>query len=141
MVIMDGREWEAELQKKYPTLLKNIYLECGEGWGEIVGNVCEQILTHESFLKNSGVHVVDFEDEITDEEDYCSVRIVQIKQKFGGLRVYYDGGDNIISDIVREAENKALTVCEYCGSKENVKLRKRNSWLYTGCDKHDSTKY
>ena len=141
MVIIDNRDWEKELQEKYPQLLKQIYLECGEGWKEVIENMCEQILTHEAFLKDSGVNVVDFEDEVTDEDDYCSVRIVQVKQKFGGLRVYYDGGNNIIRNIVNEAEEKALTVCEYCGSKDNVKLRKRNSWLYTGCDKHDSTKY
>jgi hypothetical protein len=141
MVITDDRDWEVELQSKYPTLLKNIYIECGEGWKEIIENTCDQILTHEAFLKNSGIPVVDFEDEVMRDDDYCSVRIVQIKQKFGGLRIYYDGGDKIIQDIVREAETKALTTCEYCGSKENVKLRRHNSWLYTGCDKHDSTKY
>ena len=141
MVITDNREWEAELQNKYSKLFNNIYIECGEGWKDIIRNLCEQIMTHEAFLRESGVHVVEFEDEITDDEDYCGVRFFQIKQKFGGLRVYYDGGDNVIRDIVNDAETKALTVCEYCGSTENVKLRKRNSWLYTGCDKHDSTKY
>ena len=141
MIVVDDRDWEKDLKEKYPKLLKDIYIECGEGWKDIIKITCEQILTHESFLETTGVHVVEFEDEITDEDDYCSVRIVQIKQKFGGLRVYYDGGDNIIREIVNEAETKALTVCEYCGSTENVKLRKRNSWLYTGCDKHDSTKY
>ena len=141
MVIMDNRDWEKELQEKYPKLFNNIYIECGEGWKSIIENMCEQIITHEAFLESSGVHVVGFEDDLINEDDYCLVRFFQIKQKFGGLRVYYDGGNNIIQDIVRDAETKALTTCEYCGSKENVKLRRRNSWLYTGCDKHDSTKY
>ena len=83
MVIENDRDWEKDLKEKYPELLNNIYLECGEGWKTIIEDVCEQILTHESILESSGVHVVKFEDEITDDDDYCQVRIHQVKQKFG----------------------------------------------------------
>ena len=141
MVIDDERDWEKNLCEKYSSLLKDKYLECGPGWADVLACLFEQIKTHEAFLEHSGVRIIEQEDEILDEDDYCRVKIYQVKQKFGGLRVYYDGGDNIIRNFVNQAEDKALTVCEYCGSKDNVKLRRRNSWLYTGCDKHDNSSY
>lgn len=66
--------------------------------------------------------------------------ILQMKEKFGGLRVYFDGvSDNEgLYPIVEEAGMEVTTVCAVCGSKHNVKYGTRaNSgwWLYL-CDEH-----
>ena len=63
------------------------------------------------------------------------VRIRQIKEKFGGLRFYYDGGDEFIHGLVRMAESWASTVCEQCGEPG---MLRHGGWVQTLCDKHEA---
>jgi len=62
------------------------------------------------------------------------VVIDQIKEKFGGLRFYYHGGDDHISGMVRMAETWADNTCEKCGDKGK---RRSGGWVRTLCDKHE----
>lgn len=57
--------------------------------------------------------------------------ILQIKEKWGGLRFYVDA-DMETLHFIDEMEEKSLTVCERCG--EFGKLR-RGGWVLTLCDK------
>jgi len=57
----------------------------------------------------------------------------QVKEKFGTARWYYNGGDDIISDLVDYYENQTSYTCETCG--DLGKLR-GNGWFYTSCDDH-----
>lgn len=60
--------------------------------------------------------------------------ILQIKEKFGGLRIYSSGGDfDAIDTITREAERSAAITCEQCGGPGQ--LRNNLPWLKTLCDK------
>ena len=67
------------------------------------------------------------------------VKFVQIKEKFGGLRMYYDTeseDDDFrkkINDCIYNAESESYTICEICG--ETGKVRKGN-WIKTLCDEH-----
>jgi hypothetical protein len=74
-----------------------------------------------------------------------SVNIVQIKEKFGGLRIYLDivgteVGDDFESfyspmlDIVRAASAKAIHTCEFCGNPG--KQESIFGWIKTVCPKH-----
>lgn len=66
---------------------------------------------------------------------YCHHVIVdQVKEKFGGLRFYYHGGDAEVSGMVRMAEVWAAQTCETCG--ESGTLR-HGGWVRTLCDKHE----
>jgi hypothetical protein len=60
-----------------------------------------------------------------------SVYIDQIKEKFGGLRFYYHGGDDEISGMVWLAESLSYKICEKCGTTLNV--GQTNGWIYTCC--------
>jgi hypothetical protein len=60
------------------------------------------------------------------------VKIVQIKEKFAGLRIYYDGGDEFIAGITQMAEAVAAITCEKCGVPG--KVRNLNGFLATLCD-------
>jgi hypothetical protein len=60
---------------------------------------------------------------------------MQIKEKFGGLRFYYDGGDEYISGLVSMAESWAGNTCETCGEKGE---RRSGGWIRTLCDKHEA---
>jgi hypothetical protein len=62
------------------------------------------------------------------------VHIEQIKEKFGGLRFYYYGGDDHISGMVRMAEIWAGRTCEKCGDKGE---RRSGGWIRTLCDVHE----
>ncbi len=70
-------------------------------------------------------------------------RIGQIKEKFGGLRYYYDSSydfGNIIRDImdsvVSAAEYKCSITCEVCGG--GGEIRYNGGWWKTLCDEHTS---
>jgi hypothetical protein len=63
------------------------------------------------------------------------IEIQQIKEKFGGLRFYYDGGDDEISGMVRMAEAWADRSCETCGDRGQ---RRSGGWIRTLCDKHEA---
>ena len=88
--------------------------ECGDGWFEILDTACSQIQVH--LDKNLDVH---------------QVVAVQIKEKFGTLRFYYDGGDDTVQDIVDAAEQATHTTCELCGQRGTTR---GGGWIQTLCD-------
>lgn len=61
------------------------------------------------------------------------VTVTQIKEKFGSLRFYYNGGDEYIRGLVAMAESISVTICEECGS---IGERRNGSYVRTLCDYH-----
>ncbi len=100
---------------------------CGDGWYKILDSLCQQIQHH-----------IDWKQEQKEKygrgEGCSQVVAVQVKEKFGGLRFYYDGGDDVIDGMVRMAESWASNTCETCG--DAGKHRVDNGWHYVACDKH-----
>jgi hypothetical protein len=97
---------------------------CGDGWYEILDSLCGHIQSHIDWQnKNHEKHPV-----------VEQVVAVQVKEKFGGLRFYYDGGDETIRGMVRMAESWAANTCETCGDKG--KHRVDGGWHYVSCDAH-----
>lgn len=96
-------------KRRYPIILG---IECGGGWYKIIEEACEQL---------------DFIDY------YDSIRIAQIKEKFGLLRICIHANRGNIEGIVRCAECKSSKVCEYCGSKLLVKRRSPFGYVHTMC--------
>lgn len=70
--------------------------------------------------------------DITKHVDW--IRVEQIKEKFGGLRFYYSGGDDTISGMVSMAEAWADHTCEVCG---DLGKRRSGGWIRTLCDTHE----
>lgn len=60
----------------------------------------------------------------------------QVKEKFGGLRFYYDGGDDYISALSAMAESMSYVTCEECG---NPGKPTRGGWVRTLCETHTKT--
>ena len=91
------------------------YTQVGKGWHKILVKLFSDI----SEL-----------DEIP--EDF---EIVQIKEKFGGLRVYVTVGTDEIYDLIAVAELEAENTCESCGTKnDTVRNAPHNGfWLKTYC--------
>lgn len=63
------------------------------------------------------------------------IEVQQIKEKFGGLRFYYNGGNDEISGMARMAELWASRTCETCG---NLGERRSGGWIRTLCNEHEA---
>jgi hypothetical protein len=70
-------------------------------------------------------------------------QIIQIKEKFAGLRFYWDAlGDpdpQVLEDarkFVYDLEEKSLTMCEECGEPAAPEHRGDSYWWKTLCEKH-----
>ena len=62
------------------------------------------------------------------------VEAVQVKEKFGTLRFYYQGGDDAIRAMVNMAESMSARTCEKCGAPGKVR---QGGWIHTYCDQHE----
>lgn len=92
-------------------------ITCDSGWFSLIKEVCDHIKT-----ENPGF------------------KIVQIKEKFGLLRIYTEprynnkptqDAWNRLSKVVRWAEHKSAFMCEICG---NVgKIDHSRGWIKTHC--------
>lgn len=58
---------------------------------------------------------------------------VQVKEKFGTLRFYYDGGDDYVLGVVNMAESLSACTCEVCGNHGKIT---GNGWLSVRCVEH-----
>jgi hypothetical protein len=70
-------------------------------------------------------------------ESIPQVTLDQVKEKFGTLRFYYTGGDDIIDGMVRMAESMTGVTCEECG---NVGERRGGGWVHTYCTPCEETR-
>lgn len=89
--------------------------ECGDGWFDLIWDLCEKIELH-------------LKDKAAEEEPF---EVVQVKEKYGSLRFYTNWGTNEISELIEEAEKKSATICEICGKPGKIT---GNYWLSCICD-------
>lgn len=61
-----------------------------------------------------------------------TIRVIQIKEKFGGLRFYMDAPREI-QDIINKYEKLSYSYCMFCGAHAHE--RNDGYWIYTLCDK------
>lgn len=62
--------------------------------------------------------------------------IVQVKEKYGGLRIYTDNYVAEFEAIIQQAELESFAMCETCG--EPGVLRNNDGWYITACDLHSN---
>jgi hypothetical protein len=114
-----------QMEEKYPKMFANPYggFAIGEGWWPIIESLCSNIQSHTDWWnKNRETRPV-----------VEQVVVAQIKEKFGGLRFYYEGGDEQISGMVRMAEAWASHACEECGAPGTSGGK---GWIKTLCSTH-----
>jgi len=121
---MTEKSWDT-LYEKYPELFANIDnkhscmafgIECNIGWYDIISSVCYRIKQYEKNKKS----------------DYYPVTFDQIKEKWGGLRIYHSGGDDYVDGIIIMAEEMSYKICERCGCPGSSN---KQGWIMTLCDK------
>lgn len=66
-------------------------------------------------------------------EKIRQVVAVQVKEKFGGLRFYYEGGDEYINGLSAMAESMSYVTCETCGKPGKSTS---DGWIRTLCEEH-----
>jgi len=135
-------ELQNKLYEKYPQLFVNkdktpmqscmcFGIETGEGWYEILSSLCWMIKQYEDSI----VWQTEWNQKTNPEykSDYFPVKFDQIKEKFGGLRVYFSGGDQYIEGLVSMAEAMSYKVCDVCGNKGEAN---KQGWISTRCEAH-----
>ena len=130
-------EFVAKLEAKYPEMFSEPYggICVGEGWWPIIESLCAQISSYTKWRNNTRKALLDdnpYDREIPEAVE--QVKVAQIKEKFGGLRFYYDGGDEHIGGMVRMAESWAAHSCEVCGKPGKSRS---GGWIRTLCDEHE----
>lgn len=119
-------ELQNKLYKKYPKIFaqKDLTIQescmpwgfdCGDGWYWLIDNLCDCMQRY------------------IDANNVYQVEAIQVKEKYGTLSFYTHGGDDTIGGMVWLAESISGTICESCGSTENVTQTK--GWIYTICEK------
>lgn len=109
-----------KLREEFPELYSHICFECGNGWYDLLRHLSLEIVNH---LKS---HHNDDDDSF---EEMFSIN--KVKEKFGGLRYYASGACGHIQDLMWEAEEKSLSICENCGKEGSLH---DIGWIYVRCD-------
>lgn len=106
-----------QLEAKYSSILKLTYgFETSEGWFPILEEFFQKAIIFEGWFK-----------------------VVQIKEKFGSLRIYIDTEDDMNKDdyellqgLISEAEFKASRTCFDCGARNPPDAGKRSFYPVCG---------
>lgn len=138
-------ELQNQLYEKYPQLFVNkdktpmqspmcFGIECGEGWYDILSSLCWMIKQHEENIAER-ILIRNKFDTQNDKKDleYFPVKFDQIKEKYGGLRVYFSGGDEYVEGLVSMAEAMSYKICDVCGNKGEPN---KEGWISTRCEAH-----
>mgnify|MGYP007079332971 FL=1 len=128
----EQRRRYAEIRSRYPDLVQGHLFSCHQGWFGILERLFGEI---EHILKDG---------------DPSRFQLRQVKEKLGGLRVYWrygslektaDGESVRDTDIrdrimlaVFSAEARSERTCEVCGKPGHMRVQ--SGWYATRCDEH-----
>jgi hypothetical protein len=120
-------DWK-EKQRNWAIEHNNMVSQCREGIFDLFEKSMESVVDTaykekrlEEILTNGFREV---------PETIPQVTLDQVKEKFGTLRFYYTGGDDVIDGMVRMAESMTEVTCEECG---NIGERRGGGWIHTYC--------
>ena len=88
---------------------------CGPGWYPLIERLSADLAV------------------IIREDGLRRFRVLQVKEKFGGLRFYVKGGNERALTRIVKAMREAESTCEGCGAPGCI--RKIGVWLSTLCDR------
>ena len=100
-----------------PTLQSNLMawgFMCGMGWNKLIYETLDKIQA-----------IVD--------RDGLNIEVTEVKEKFGGLRIYTSSYTDEIFEITQDAEEQSCHICEICGKPGE--LVEVGGWWMTRCEK------
>lgn len=112
---MMDKNLQDKLFEKYPKILRLRRIEVGNGWYHIVDGLCESIQVRLDW-KNQRIPKVD---------------VTKIREKFGSMEFYHEGGDDTINGMVSAAEAISRKTCESCGAQG---MQRDIGWIFTLCE-------
>ena len=98
------------LDPKNEIPLEEAQYSVGQGWASILAKLYQQF-----------------------EESPNTVRVAQVKEKFGTLRVYVWSYPEDVESFIREAAAESAKTCEWCGAPGQLDDR-TGYWLLTLCE-------
>ena len=113
--LMPRNLWTNEISENYD--FSHTYLDdMPDGWRNAFGEeMCEEIL-----------------EELISTNTLETYRIIQVKEKFGSLRWYDEGGsDRIFWEIVPKYAARSMQTCIHCGKPAT---KKSTGWISPWCD-------
>lgn len=127
-------ELDKKLCEKYPEIFTDRQgdmrttamcwgFEHGDGWYQIIDALCAAMQSHYNFNAQ-------YREKIG--KPIYQPKATQVKEKFGTLRFYYNGGNDYTDGIVRLAEVLSGVTCENCG--QPGERRTNRGWLSTLCE-------
>lgn len=131
-------QFVAGLKAKFPEMFSQPYggVCTGAGWWPIIHSLCGNIDAYTKWRNDTRKALLaNNPHNIKIPEEVPQVIVTQIKEKFGGLRFYYDGGDERIRGMVEMAESWASHACEVCGKPA---ISRGGGWIRTLCDEHEA---
>ena len=136
MNLEDYDEFEKRMKEQFPAMFSQPYggICVDAGWWPIIESLCGQIQSHINWRNDTRARLLKdnpYNHPIPDEVK--QVFVAQIKEKFGGLRFYYDGGNDTIDGMVSMAESWAAHTCETCGKPGKSRS---DGWIKVLCDDH-----
>ena len=141
-----NKELQEKLYEKYPSLFgqKDLPMtqtamcwgiDTGDGWYNIMDSLCLCINAHIKNLEHqkkysSGVETPEAENT---EDGLSEISFVQVKEKFGRLRVYTTYSDDTIEGMVDMASELSGRTCENCGNPGEI--ARYSGWYRPLCPK------
>lgn len=135
---------DAALCAKYPKIFRDRNapmtqtcmcwgFECGDGWYDLIDTLCAEIQNRVDWSVEQQKYKLEdgrMKPEDVVPEDDLQVVAAQVKEKFGGLRFYVNGGTEEIYGMISMAESMSYKICEECG---NPGRPNRGGWITTLC--------
>ena len=112
-------------------------IDCGVGWFDIIDCLCEELQNYcnrHNLVYNSENN--EYINIAEDDPRYIQVVALQVKEKYGTLRFYASGSDDVTSAMIRLAEEMSARICETCGS--STKMSKMADRIIPICAKCDA---
>lgn len=114
-------DFESKLERLAPTVCGGGAFVCGcwcpRGWEKLVEDLVVEV------------------EKLAVAQNLSLLRIDQIKEKFGGLRVYFNRVESEeIRNLVSSAEARSFSICDQCGEPGKPS---KGGWVSTRCEKHE----
>jgi len=93
-------------------------------WLPIIDSLCGSI---QDYIDSSSVWDKEKQQFVSPTQVTCS----QMKEKFGTLRFYTNGHDDLVEGMIQMAEYMCSQICEDCGSKEDLGVT--SGWIRILC--------
>jgi len=121
-----------EIIAKYPKIFQDYEGNPGQcnwhgvpdGWLPIIDKLCGAM---QNYIDNRIRYTKD--GPTTPEQVTC----VQMKEKFGGLRFYTNGHDDVIEGMITMVEDLCDNTCDECGSEDDLGITQ--GWISIKCRK------